>query len=106
MKKPSLLIMVPNTGMVHTEFMKTIICLTQSLKTKNVAFAMKTVEFSDIVMSRNYLMSYFYPMKSLAMAYLLTATCPSYPSSFTGYLIFMKSLSRQSTLTGDLRMGI
>jgi len=43
MKQPCLLIMVPNTGMVHTQFMKSIIELTQSLKTKKIPFAMKTV---------------------------------------------------------------
>ena len=59
MAKNYLLIMVPNTGIVHTEFMKSLIGLTQSLREKNMPFLLKTVEFSDIVMSRNYLLSFF-----------------------------------------------
>ncbi|MCV2876816.1 hypothetical protein OE810_11200 [Rhodobacteraceae bacterium XHP0102] len=54
-----LLILIPNTGMVATEFMKSLIGATQLFRTARVSFAIKTYEFSDIVMSRNYLLSFF-----------------------------------------------
>lgn len=82
MKKPCLLIMVPNTGMVHTEFLKSIIGLTQSLKTKNIAFAMKTVEFSDIVMSRNYLMSYFLSHEKFSHGLFIDSDLSFVPEQF------------------------
>ena len=82
MKQPCLLIMVPNTGMVHTEFMKSIIGLTQSLKTKNLPFAMKTVEFSDIVMSRNYLLSYFLSHEKFSHALFIDSDLSFTPLQF------------------------
>lgn len=54
-----ILIAVPTPGLVATEFMKSIVGLTQGLRKRRVPFALKTYEFSDIVMSRNYLVSYF-----------------------------------------------
>lgn len=54
-----LLILIPNSGMVATEFMKSLVGATQALRKERVAFALKTYEFSDIVMSRNYLLSFF-----------------------------------------------
>ena len=74
--------MVPNTGMVHTEFMKSIIGLIQSLKTKNTAFALKTVEFSDIVMSRNYLMSYFLSHEKFSHGLFIDSDLSFVPEQF------------------------
>ncbi len=54
-----ILILIPNAGMVATEFMKSLIGATQLFRTARVSFAIKTYEFSDIVMSRNYLLSFF-----------------------------------------------
>ena len=82
MKKHCLLIMVPNTGMVHTEFMKSIIGLTQSLQTKNIAFLLKTVEFSDIVMSRNYLLSYFLSHEKFSHALFIDSDLSFKPEQF------------------------
>ena len=82
MKQPCLLIMVPNTGMVHTQFMKSIIELTQSLKTKKIPVAMKTVEFSDIVMSRNYLLSYFLSHEKFSHALFIDSDSSFKPEQF------------------------
>lgn len=57
--KTTLIILIPNPGLVATPFFKSMIGLTQELRNRGIAFAVKTYEFSDIVMSRNYLMSYF-----------------------------------------------
>jgi hypothetical protein len=55
----ALIILVPNPGLVATPFFKSMIGLTQALVRQKIPFAIKTFEFSDIVMSRNFLMSYF-----------------------------------------------
>jgi len=55
----ALLITTPTAGVVHTEHYKSMIGLTQALRRKSVKFALKTFEFSDIMTSRNYLMSFF-----------------------------------------------
>lgn len=55
-----LLIATPNRGHVSVQFMKSIVKLVQFLHSKTeLEFSFKTFEFSDIVMSRNYLMSFF-----------------------------------------------
>lgn len=54
-----LLILIPSPGHVVTAFFESMIGLTQALTRARIPFAIKTHAFSDIVMSRNYLMSYF-----------------------------------------------
>lgn len=54
-----LLILIPSPGHVVTAFFESMIGLTQALARASIPFAIKTHAFSDIVMSRNYLMSYF-----------------------------------------------
>ena len=67
----ALVILVPSPGLVTTPFFRSVIGLTQDLRTRNIAFALKTYEFSDIMMSRNYLMSYFLSQKTFTHALLL-----------------------------------
>ena len=88
MKKKCLLIMVPNNGSVHTEFMKSLIGLTQSLQQKALPFLLKTVEFSDIVMSRNYLMSYFLSDERFSHALFIDSDLSFQPGQFYRLLDF------------------
>lgn len=59
----TLLILLPTPGHVVTEFMMSMIGLTQELRARRIRFQVKTYAFSDIVMSRNYLMSLFQSRK-------------------------------------------
>ncbi|MEC7763683.1 MAG: hypothetical protein VX874_17395 [Pseudomonadota bacterium] len=55
----TLLIAMPTQGEVCTETMLTVIDLTQKLTGRKIPFSIKTFAGSDIVMSRNFLMSWF-----------------------------------------------
>ena len=59
--------------------MLSLIGLTQAMARRKVAFAMKTWEWSDLVISRNYLMSYFLAQKQFTHALLLDSDM-SYPA--------------------------
>lgn len=63
-----LLFLIPNAGRVHTGFFKSMIGVTQALQNRRIPFAIKTYEFSDLVVSRNYLMSYFLSHKNFTHA--------------------------------------
>ncbi len=67
----TLVILIPNPGLVATPFFSSVIGLTQDLRSRSVPFAVKTYEFSDIMMSRNYLMSYFLSNRRFTHALLL-----------------------------------
>jgi hypothetical protein len=67
----TLVIMIPSPGLVATPFFNSVIGLTQDLRGRGIRFATKTYEFSDIMMSRNYLMSYFLSQKMFSHALLL-----------------------------------
>ncbi len=69
--KKNLIILIPTGGKVHTAFMKCMIGLTQALGRRGIAFGVKTYEFSDLVMSRNYLVSYFLSQEKHTHALLL-----------------------------------
>lgn len=58
-EKPVLLIAMPTGGQVATPTVKSLLGLTQHLQRVGIAFAFETYEFSDIVFSRNQLMSIF-----------------------------------------------
>ncbi|MEM9140754.1 MAG: hypothetical protein AAGB15_13090, partial [Pseudomonadota bacterium] len=60
MAKTVLLIAMPTQGDVATPTVKALIGLTQALARKGVPFAFETYEFSDIVFSRNQLLSIFH----------------------------------------------
>ena len=66
-----LLILLPTDGKVHTRFMTSFVSLTQALNRRGIAFAIKNYEFSDIVVSRNYLVSYFLSHKDFTHALFL-----------------------------------
>lgn len=54
-----LLIAMPTPGTVSTPTVKSLVSLTQWLRSRGIGFSFKTYEFSDIVFSRNQLMSLF-----------------------------------------------
>lgn len=77
-----IVILVPTGGKVHTKFMKSMIGLTQALSKQNIGFAVKTYEFSDLVMSRNYLVSFFLSQTQFTHALLLDSDLEFSPSQF------------------------
>ena len=54
-----LLIAMPTQGEISTPTVRSLIGLTQWLRDRGIAFGFETYEFSDIVFSRNQLMSIF-----------------------------------------------
>ena len=77
-----LVILLPTSGKVHTRFMASLIGLTQSLQRRGIPFALKHYEFSDLVMSRNYLVSYFLSQDNFTHALLLDSDLEFEPSQF------------------------
>ncbi|MEM7296001.1 MAG: hypothetical protein AAF330_05155 [Pseudomonadota bacterium] len=77
-----LLITIPSNGKVHTDFMTSVIGLTQALSRRKISFAVKTYEFSDIMTSRNFLMSYFLTQESFTHALLLDSDLVFAPDQF------------------------
>ena len=69
-------------GRVHTKFMTCLIALTQKMSSARIAFAVKTYEFSDFVMSRNYLASYFLSQEEITHALLLDSDLEFSPDQF------------------------
>src|SRR5690606_11873422 len=53
----TVLILMPTGGQIDTPAVHSLLGLTQALSKRGVAFALKTYEWSDLVISRNYLMS-------------------------------------------------
>ena len=68
---PSLLILMPTGGQIDTPCVHSLLGLTQALPRRGIPFALKTWEWSDLVISRNYLMSYFLAQKQFTHALLL-----------------------------------
>ena len=85
---PCLIILLPNTGTVHTLFMKSLRGLTQALQSRKIPFALKTTEFSDIVMSRNYLLSVFLSDERFSHALFLDSDLSFLPEQFFRLLDF------------------
>ena len=85
---PCLIILLPNTGTVHTLFMKSLLGLTQALQSRKIPFALKTTEFSDIVMSRNYLLSVFLSDERFSHALFLDSDLSFLPEQFFRLLDF------------------
>ncbi|MEM6306892.1 MAG: hypothetical protein AAF701_02760, partial [Pseudomonadota bacterium] len=77
-----LVILMPTMGRVHTQFMTTMIGLTQALKDRKIPFALKHYEFSDLIMSRNYLVSYFLSQSQFTHALLLDSDLAFKPEQF------------------------
>ena len=75
-----LLIAMPTMGDIATPTVKTLIGLTQWLRGKNIAFGFETYEFSDIVFSRNQLMSIFLTRKNYTHMLFLDADMAFQPT--------------------------
>ena len=67
----NVLILMPTSGMITTETTKTLIGATQLLPKRGLGVAFKTFEWSDLVISRNYLVSYFLADRKFTHALLL-----------------------------------
>ena len=67
----TLMILMPTGGQIDTPAVHSLLGLTQALQRRGIPFALKTYEWSDLVISRNYLMSYFLGQKHFTHALLL-----------------------------------
>ena len=83
---PTLLILMPTGGHVDTPAVHSLIGLTQALPRRGIGFALKTYEWSDLVVSRNYLMSYFLAQKKFTHALLLDGAGGSRAGEASGKL--------------------
>ena len=83
-----LVILIPSAGTVHLGFFHSIIGLTQSLQKRGIVFQVKTFEFSDLVVSRNYLASYFLSASSFTHALMLDSDLAFAPAQFFRLLEF------------------
>lgn len=77
-----LVILLPSNGKVHTKFLLSLIGLTQALAKRRIPFSIKNYEFSDIMMSRNYLVSYFLSKPDFTHALLLDSDLVFDPQQF------------------------
>ena len=62
--------------------MTCLIALTQKMSFARIAFAVNTYEFSDFVMWRNYLVSYFLSQEEITHALLLDSDFEFSPDQF------------------------
>ncbi|KAF0113646.1 MAG: hypothetical protein FD150_1936 [Rhodobacteraceae bacterium] len=85
---PSLLILMPTGGQIETPTVHSLIGLTQALPRRSIPFALKTYEWSDLVISRNYLMSFFLAEKTFTHALLLDSDMSFHPQVFFDLLDF------------------
>ena len=84
----TLLILMPTGGHVDTPAVHSLMGLTQALARRRIAFALKTYEWSDLVISRNYLMSCFLADKKFTHALLLDSDMSYHPQVFFDCLAF------------------
>jgi hypothetical protein len=85
---PTLLILMPTGGQIDTPTVQSLLGLTQALQRKKIPFALKTYEWSDLVISRNYLMSYFLAQTKFSHALLLDSDMSFHPQVFFDLLEF------------------
>ncbi|MEO0358004.1 MAG: hypothetical protein AAF386_06860 [Pseudomonadota bacterium] len=88
-----LVILCPTGGTVHTRFMASMIGLTQALQRRRIPFGLKHYEFSDLVMSRNYLVSYFLSNESYTHALMLDSDLAFDSEQFFRLLDFDKDFT-------------
>ncbi|MEM9097377.1 MAG: hypothetical protein AAGC79_02550 [Pseudomonadota bacterium] len=88
MTKPPLLIAMPTCGQIATPTVKSLITLTQALGERGHPFAFATYEFSDIVFSRNQLMSRFYSDERYQMLLFIDSDMEFAPEAFFRLLAF------------------
>jgi hypothetical protein len=84
----TLLILMPTGGQIDTPTVHSLIGLTQALARRSIPFAVKTYEWSDLVISRNYLMSFFLAEKGFTHALLLDSDMSFQPQVFFDLLAF------------------
>ena len=84
----SLLILMPTGGQIDTPTVHSLMGLTQALPRRGIPFALKTYEWSDLVISRNYLMSFFLAEKGFTHALLLDSDMSFHPQVFFDLLDF------------------
>lgn len=82
MSLTKVVILLPSNGQVHTHFMLSLLDLTQSLQSRGIPFSTKNFEFSDLIHSRNYLISYFLSQKEFTHALMLDTDLVFRPSQF------------------------
>jgi hypothetical protein len=85
---PTLLILMPTGGHIDTPTVHSLMGLTQALPKRGIPFALKTYEWSDLVISRNYLMSFFLAEKGFTHALLLDSDMSFHPQLFFDLLDF------------------
>ena len=85
---PCLIILLPNTGTVHTLLVKLLLRLTQALQSQKILFVLRTTEFSDVVVSRNYLLSVFLSDERFSHALFLDSDLSFLPKQFFHLLDF------------------
>lgn len=84
----TLMILMPTGGQIDTPAVHSLLGLTQALTKTGITFALKTYEWSDIVISRNYLMSCFLADKKFSHALLLDSDISFHPRLFFELLAF------------------
>lgn len=84
----TLLILMPTGGQIDTPTVHSLMGLTQALPRRGIPFALKTYEWSDLVISRNYLMSFFLAEKGFTHALLLDSDMSFQPQVFFDLLDF------------------
>lgn len=84
----TLMILMPTGGQIDTPAVHSLLGLTQQLSRRSIAFALKTYEWSDLVISRNYLMSVFLADRKFTHALLLDSDMSYPPQVFFDLLAF------------------
>lgn len=84
----TLLIAMPTLGEIATPTVKALIGLTQGLARRGVPFAFETYEFSDIVFSRNQLLSIFLTRERFSHVLFLDADMAFQPEAVWRLLAF------------------
>ena len=88
MSNPTLLIAMPTQGEIATPTVKSLIGLTQALVRRGIAFGFETYEFSDIVFSRNQLMSIFHTRETFTHMLFLDSDMAFKPEAIFRLLDF------------------
>jgi len=113
----TVVILLPTGGQIDTPAALSLVGLTQAMNRRGVSFALKTWEWSDLVISRNYLMSYFLAQKQFTHALMLDSdmsysaqlffdlldfdadfTCAPYPQRQMRWSVFRSLIERDALL--------
>lgn len=84
----TLLILMPTGGHIDTPCVHALLGLTQAIAKRGIPFALRTYEWSDLVISRNYLMSVFLAKTQFSHALLLDSDMSFEPDLFFKLLDF------------------